>query len=81
MKEIALEVPYTRMDEMAVKRMREIFEDHAGEIPVSVTIVDLPSTLGDSQVRLKLNQNFRVQPGPALNTALQQLHATPRYVF
>ena len=80
-KEIALEVPYTRMDEMAVKQIREIFEDHAGEIPVSVTIVDVPSNLGNSEVRLKLNQNFRVQPGPALNTALQKVHATPRYVF
>jgi hypothetical protein len=80
-KEIALEVPYTRMDEMAVKRIREIFDDHAGEIPVTVTIVDVPSNLGDSEVRLKLNQNFRVQPGPALNTALRTVHATPRYVF
>ena len=80
-KEIALEVPYTRMDEMAVKQIREIFEDHAGEIPVSVTIVDVPSNLGNSEVRLKLNQNFRVQPGPALNTALLKVHATPRYVF
>jgi hypothetical protein len=80
-KEIALEVPYTRMTEDAVKRIREIFEDHAGEIPVSVTLVDVPATLGNSEVRLKLNQHFRVQPGPALNSALQQVHATPRYVF
>jgi hypothetical protein len=61
--------------------LRAIFEDHAGEIPVSVTIVDVPSNLGNSEVRLKLNQNFPVQPGPALNTALQKVHATPRYVF
>ena len=80
-KEIALEVPYTRMNEDAVKRIREIFEDHVGEIPVSVTVVDVPATLGNSEVRIKLNQHFRVQPGPALNSALQQVHATPRYVF
>ncbi len=80
-KEIALEVPYTRMDEDAVKRIREIFEDHAGEIPVSVTIIEVPETLGKSEVRLRLNQHFRVQPGPALNSALQQVHATARYVF
>src|SRR6202035_5829243 len=54
-KEIALEVPYTRMNEDAVKRIREIFEDHVGEIPVSVTIVDVPATLGNSEVRIKLN--------------------------
>ena len=81
MKEIALEVPYARMNEDAVKRIREIFEDHAGEIPVSVTIVEVPQNLGKSEVRLRLNQHFRVQPGPALNSALQQVHATARYVF
>ena len=80
-KEIALEVPYARMSEDAIKRMREIFEDHAGEIPVSVTLVQVPQELGNSEVRLRLNQHFRVQPGPALNSALQQVHATPRYVF
>ncbi|PYQ51670.1 MAG: hypothetical protein DMF59_07080, partial [Acidobacteria bacterium] len=80
-KEIALEVPYARMSEDAIKRMREIFEDHAGEIPVSVTLVEVPQELGNSEVRLRLNQHFRVQPGPALNSALQQVHATPRYVF
>ena len=69
------------MNEDAVKRIREIFEDHVGEIPVSVTVVDVPATLGNSEVRIKLNQHFRVQPGPALNSALQQVHATPRYVF
>src|SRR6266545_2340300 len=78
-KEIALEVTYTRMDEDAVKRIRQIFEDHAGEIPVSVTIIEVPETLGKSEVRLRLNQHFRVQPGPALNSALQQVHATARY--
>ncbi len=80
-KEIALEVPYARMNEDAIKRMREIFEDHAGEIPVSVTLVEVPRELGKSEVRLRLNQHFRVQPGPGLNSALQQVHATPRYVF
>jgi hypothetical protein len=80
-KEIALEVPYARMNEDAIKRMREIFEDHAGEIPVSVTLVEVPRELGKSELRLRLNQHFRVQPGPGLNSALQQVHATPRYVF
>jgi len=80
-KEIALEVPYARMNEAAIKRIREIVEDHAGEIPISVTLTDVPESLGKSSVRLKLNHHFRVQPGPDLNTALQQVHANPRYVF
>ncbi len=79
-KEIALEVPYAQMSEEAIKRIRDIFEDHAGEIPVSVTLVNVPESLGKSEVRLRLN-HFRVQPGPALTSALEELHATPRYVF
>ncbi|HVE73100.1 MAG TPA: hypothetical protein VNI54_17165, partial [Thermoanaerobaculia bacterium] len=84
-KEIALEVPYTRMSDDTVKKIREIVEEHAGEIPVTVTIVDLPSELAESTggptLRLKVNHHFRVQPGPALSDALNRVHASPRYVF
>jgi DNA polymerase-3 subunit alpha len=84
-KEIALEVPYPRMSEETVRRIREIVEEHQGEIPLSVTIVELPQLLADSsnrgEVRLKINQHFRVQPGAALSTELLKVHATARYVF
>jgi DNA polymerase-3 subunit alpha len=84
-KEIALEVPYPRMTEETVRRIREIVEEHQGEIPLSVTIVELPQVLADTsnrgEVRLKINQHFRVQPGAALSTKLQQVHATAKYVF
>jgi DNA polymerase-3 subunit alpha len=84
-KEIALEVPYPRMTEETVRRIREIVEEHQGEVPLSVTIVELPQVLADSsnrgEVRLKINQHFRVQPGGALTAKLQQVHATARYVF
>ena len=84
-KEIALEVPYPRMSEETVRRIREIVEEHQGEVPLSVTIVDLPQVLADSsnrgEVRLKVNQHFRVQPGAALSAKLQQVHATAKYVF
>jgi DNA polymerase III subunit alpha len=84
-KEIALEVPYPRMSDDTVKKIREIVEEHAGEIPVTVTIVDLPAELaastGAPQLRLKVNHHFRVQPGAALNDALNAVHASPRYVF
>src|ERR1043165_4933964 len=63
-KEIAIEVRYADMTEERVKKMREIFEDHAGEIPVSVTIIDVPDSAGGSPVRMKINQHFRVKPGP-----------------
>lgn len=83
-KEIALEVAYARMTEETVKKIREIVEEHAGEIPLSVTIVDLPQALvdaGKGELRMKINQHFRVQPGAGLNAALQEVHANPRYVF
>jgi DNA polymerase-3 subunit alpha len=84
-KEIALEVPYPRMSDDTVKKIREIVEEHAGEIPVTVTITDLPAELaastGAPQLRLKVNHHFRVQPGSALNAALSAVHASPKYVF
>jgi len=82
-REIALEVPYARMTEDTVKRIREIVEENAGEIPLSVTIVDLPEALAAErgEVRLKIPQHFRVQPGRALSESLQRVHANPKYVF
>jgi DNA polymerase-3 subunit alpha len=81
-KEIAIEVPYPRMTEETIKRIREIVEEHQGEIPLTVELIDLPSELAQNgQVRLKISQHFRVQPGRELSDALQKVHATPRYVF
>jgi hypothetical protein len=80
-KEIAVEVRYADMSEERIRRMREIFEDHAGEIPVTVTIVDVPEALGGSNVRMRINGHFRVQPGAALADALRKVEANPQYVF
>jgi hypothetical protein len=84
-KEISLEVPYSRMNDDTVKKIREIVEEHAGEVPVTVTIVELPTvvaeSVGQTQMRLKVNHHFKVQPGPALNAALQDVHANAHYVF
>ena len=80
-KEIALEVRYADMTEERVKKMREIFEDNAGEIPVSITIVDVPDSAGGTPVRMKLNQHFRVKPGQELNNALDALAAKAQYQF
>ncbi len=84
-KEIALEVAYPRMSEDTVRRIREIVDEHVGEVPLTITIVDLPQQLADSsnrgEVRLRVNQHFRVQPGAALSAKLLQVHATAKYVF
>jgi len=67
------------MDEDRIKKIREIFEDHAGEIPVSVTIVEVPGA--DATVRMKIPGHFRVQPGPALTAALEAARVRPQYIF
>jgi DNA polymerase III subunit alpha len=84
-KEIALEVPYPRMSEDTVRKIREIVEEHAGEIPVTVTIVELPDEIaasaGSPWLRMRVNHHFKVAPGPGLNEKLMGVHANPRYVF
>jgi hypothetical protein len=84
-KEIALEVPYPRMTEDTVKKIRDIVEEHAGEIPVTITLIELPAdvaaSVGQKQMRLKVNHHFKVQPGPELNAALLGVHANAHYVF
>ncbi|MCU1347340.1 MAG: hypothetical protein JWO56_370, partial [Acidobacteria bacterium] len=80
-REIALEVRYADMNEERVRRIREICEDNQGEIPLSVTIVDVPEALGGSSVRIRVNQHFRVQPSPTLASALEAALAKPQYVF
>jgi len=84
-KEIALVVSYVLMSDNTVKKIREVFEDHAGEIPVSVTITGLPAdveaTSERKELRLRINHHFRVQPGPALSAALARLQVDTRYVF
>lgn len=80
-KEITLEVRYADMDEDRIKKIREIFEDHAGEVPVSVTIVDVPPEVANGAVRMRINQHFRVQPGPALTAALEAARVRPQYIF
>jgi len=80
-KEITLEVRYADMDENRVKKIREIFEDHPGEIPVGITIIDVPPEIGGNAVRMKINHHFRVQPGPALTAALEAARVHPQYIF
>ncbi|HUP46633.1 MAG TPA: DNA polymerase III subunit alpha [Thermoanaerobaculia bacterium] len=77
-KEIALEVPYPRVTEETVRKIREIFEEYPGEIPVSVTLIDVPE---QGNIRLRLNHHFRVQPGASLNEALLRVHANAHYLF
>ncbi|MEO8215526.1 MAG: DNA polymerase III subunit alpha [Acidobacteriota bacterium] len=86
-KVISLEIPYARAGEGSVKRLREIFEANRGEIPVHVKLTELPDHVAAAAgveggaLTLKLNQHFRIQPGPAFIAAIEELHASLRYSF
>jgi len=84
-KEIALEVAYPRMTEETVRKIREIVDEHPGEVPLTISIVELPQSLIDNspkgEVKLRVNQHFRVQPGASLTAKLLQVYATAKYVF
>ncbi|HXI11992.1 MAG TPA: DNA polymerase III subunit alpha [Thermoanaerobaculia bacterium] len=86
-REIALEVSYGTMSDDLIQKIREVFESYPGEIPVTMTLRDLPPSLatGSSGVqttlRMRLNQHFRVQPGSELTTALRGLNANVVYSF
>jgi len=84
-REIALLVPYPNASEDTVKKIREIVEEHPGEIPVTITIVELPpdvaATTGRSEMRLRVNQHFRVAPGVELQSALERVGVRAGYVF
>jgi hypothetical protein len=73
------------MSEATVRRIREIVEEHQGEIPLTINIIDLPQALIDNspkgEVKLRVNQHFRVQPGADLQAKLSQVYATAKYIF
>ena len=48
------------------------------EAPGAMRVMDVPDA---GEVKLRLNHHFRVQPGAQLSAALQQIHASARYVF
>jgi DNA polymerase III subunit alpha len=86
-RQIALEMSYPQVDDAALKRLREVFENNAGEIPVMVKLTHVPEAVAKaagadgSEVVLKLNHHFRIQPGPAFTSAVSELHASLHYSF
>jgi DNA polymerase III alpha subunit len=80
-KEISLEVRYEEMTEERIRRIREIVEDNPGDVPLTIMLTDLPPSLGKNEVKLRVDRVFRVQPGPALQTALSGAHVKAQYVF
>ncbi|HEU5161951.1 MAG TPA: hypothetical protein VFV54_02285, partial [Thermoanaerobaculia bacterium] len=86
-KELCLELAYRDAGEETVKKIREIVEKFPGEIPITVALRDVPKELesqatnGNGKIRLRLNPHFRVQPGPGLTAAVEELRGTLLYQF
>ena len=80
-KEISLEVRYEDMTDERVRRIREIVEENRGDVPLTITLTDLPPDLGQGELRMKINHIFRVQPGPALQAAWGDVRAKAQYIF
>jgi hypothetical protein len=85
-KELCLEVSYSRASEQIVKRIREILETYPGEIPISVALTEVPAEVRErlsngEKVKIRINGHFRVQPGPQLSAAIQSLDANLIYSF
>jgi DNA polymerase III subunit alpha len=84
-KEILLEVRYPRLTDERIRRMREIVEAHRGEVPLGVLLLELPESLGQlgngSGVRIRINQHFKVMPGPGLTAAFEEVEARVVYRY
>jgi hypothetical protein len=85
-KTIALEMSYPSVSDSLLAKLREIFETHAGEVPVMVRLTNVPPELAkaagsDGHVQLKLNHHFRIQPGQPFTAAVTGLHAQLQYLF
>ena len=84
---IALEMSYPSVNESSLARLREIFETHAGEIPVLVRLINVPPELAaaaggeEGKLQLKLNHHFRIQPGQPFTAAVTELNAQLQYLF
>jgi DNA polymerase-3 subunit alpha len=85
-KEIRVRLPYEKANEASIVRLREIIESHPGEVPVTVSLTNVPDELGavangGGEVVIRLNTHFKVHPGPGVSSALEGLDAKVLYSF
>jgi hypothetical protein len=85
-REIRVRLPYAKATEQSIVRLREIIESHPGDVPVIVSLTDVPEGLGavsngGGEVVVRLNSHFKVHPGPTVSTALESLDAKVQYNF
>jgi len=80
-KGVRLKAPYAQMTDEKIKQIREIVEEHLGEIPVSVHLFEAPTALSeDGELRLKIS-HLRVQPSSELAKAMRQVDIAVDYDY
>jgi len=86
-RELCVQFRYENLSEERVKKLREVLEACPGRVPVTVKLTAVPEALrgsveasGDA-LKLRLNQHFTVQPGPAFNAAVDELDGEILYLF
>ena len=86
-KEICLALSYLKASEEAIKTIREIVEQHPGEVPLSISLEDVPEALrpadgnGNGSLRLRLNAHFRVTACAELTAKVERLGGKLLYNF
>ncbi|MBW3564551.1 MAG: DNA polymerase III subunit alpha [Acidobacteria bacterium] len=85
-KSLCVQLDYSTVDEPRVVKLREIFERNRGETPVQVALTELPAELrkslgNGSDLRLRVNRHFMVQPGPELTAAIEEIEGRVIYTF
>ncbi len=86
-KEMYLDLAYQKVSEEGVRKMREVFEQFPGDVQVYIRLSGVPDSVARAyspaggNLKIRVNQNFRVQPGPALKTALGEYAANVSYAY
>ena len=86
-KEICLTLSYLKASEEAIKTIREIVEQHPGEVPLSISLEDVPEALrpadgnGNGTLRLRLNAHFKVAACTELTAKVERLGGKLLYNF
>ena len=84
-RELLLEIPYAKLDETRIQRLRDVLESNSGEVPIVINVLDPPDALAsmasEGRLRIRINQHFRVAPGPRLLTAITELEAALVYGY
>jgi DNA polymerase-3 subunit alpha len=85
-REIRVRLPYSSATEASIVRLREIIESHPGDIPVTVSLTDVPEKLrsecgSGGELVIRLNTHFKVHPGPKVSSELEELDAMVQYGF